>query len=151
MSGAINTLAERGIYIRRWHLRGSNGIEALESKLTVVGKWLVSSDGRGRSRTVRQTYLEDVILDHADETLGTSTWATACRINLTTPTPLGKLEHLEKIRSSSYPGKVCPPLLSDFEDYGSRVDWNRNSRTARTQIRGMRSLKTHRVEGSDAC
>ncbi|GFW67040.1 uncharacterized protein TNCV_4030601 [Trichonephila clavipes] len=30
---------------------------------------------------------------------------------ITTPTPLGGRQHLEKIRSSPYPRKVCPPLV----------------------------------------
>ncbi|GFU60567.1 hypothetical protein TNCV_1729971 [Trichonephila clavipes] len=45
-----------------------------------------SADGRGRSRTVRQTHLEEVILDHGDETLCTSTRALACRLRVSQPT-----------------------------------------------------------------
>ncbi|GFW33218.1 hypothetical protein TNCV_2858961 [Trichonephila clavipes] len=30
---------------------------------------------------------------------------------MTPPTPLGGPQHLKNIRSSPYPGKVCPPLL----------------------------------------
>ncbi|GFS63902.1 hypothetical protein TNCV_1129041 [Trichonephila clavipes] len=42
--------------------------------------------GGDRSRTVRQTHLEDVILDHVEYTPGTSTRAVASRLHVNQPT-----------------------------------------------------------------
>ncbi|GFW65082.1 hypothetical protein TNCV_393481 [Trichonephila clavipes] len=46
------------------------------------GSFTASTGGRCRSRIVRQTHLEEVILDHGDNTPGTSTRAVACLLHV---------------------------------------------------------------------
>ncbi|GFW19690.1 hypothetical protein TNCV_1605811 [Trichonephila clavipes] len=62
--------------------------QRLHQQLCENSSSIASTEGRGRSRTVRQTHLEEVILDHLDETPGTKT--VACRLHVTQPTSFGE-------------------------------------------------------------
>ncbi|GFU27153.1 hypothetical protein TNCV_775721 [Trichonephila clavipes] len=68
------------LYLERFSRRMPNHkiFQRLHQQLCENGSFTASTDGRGRSRTVRQTYLEDVILDHEDETPDTSTRVVVC-------------------------------------------------------------------------
>ncbi|KAF8771229.1 hypothetical protein HNY73_018676 [Argiope bruennichi] len=56
--------------------------ERLHRQLYENGSFNTSTDGRDRSRTVRQPHMEEIILDHVDETPGTGIRAVACRLHV---------------------------------------------------------------------
>ncbi|GFY34061.1 uncharacterized protein TNCV_4982641 [Trichonephila clavipes] len=67
------------------HMLNHKMFQRLRRQLRENGSFIASTDGRGRPRTVRQ-HLEEVILDHVDETPGTSRRAVACCLHVSQPT-----------------------------------------------------------------
>ncbi|GFY15291.1 hypothetical protein TNCV_1571021 [Trichonephila clavipes] len=116
--------------------------QRLPRQLCESGLFIASTDGRGRSRTVRQTHLEEVILDHVNETPGKSTRAVARRLP---PPTLG--EAISSSIQPSFVGGICRPILFNC----SRVAWVINDRRYfyRITVRILVSLKTYRVEDPD--
>ncbi|GFV65958.1 hypothetical protein TNCV_1303491 [Trichonephila clavipes] len=54
------------------------------NKLWENGSFIAGTDGRDRSKIVRQPHVEEVILDHVDDTSGTR--AVECRLHVSQPT-----------------------------------------------------------------
>ncbi|GFU50009.1 hypothetical protein TNCV_2362771 [Trichonephila clavipes] len=61
-------------------MRNPKIFQRLHRRLYENSSFVANINGRSISRTVRQTLLEEILLDHLDETPGTSTRAVACRL-----------------------------------------------------------------------
>ncbi|GFY01223.1 uncharacterized protein TNCV_5076901 [Trichonephila clavipes] len=80
MYGAVNGngRASLRLYQERFpsRLMPNHGMfQRLHRQLYENGSFIANTDQRGTSKTVRQTHLEEVILDPVDKTPGTSTMA----------------------------------------------------------------------------
>ncbi|GFV18165.1 hypothetical protein TNCV_169681 [Trichonephila clavipes] len=60
--------------------------QRLHRELCEKGSFVASTGDRGSSRAVRQTHLEEVVLDHVGKTPSTSTSAVVCRLHVSQPT-----------------------------------------------------------------
>ncbi|GFX44930.1 uncharacterized protein TNCV_3429791 [Trichonephila clavipes] len=88
MYGAVNDNGREALRLHQEHfpsrcMSNHKIFQRLHRKTCENGSFDVSIDGRGRSRTVRQTHLKEVILNHVDERPDPR--AVACRLYVSKP------------------------------------------------------------------